>query len=117
MIWDVMVRQGFNDKGKQIVYIYRVHKTNLNAYLRLVQDKGGYIISVNELIPLFRKKEQVGNNSVIINSASSSEAKRIIDRERELWVRGGISEEKMREIREQVEDPIDYRNMIDPHGY
>ena len=76
MICDVMVRQGFNDKGKQIIFVSRIHDSSLGTYLRLVQDKGGYIISV---IPLFRKKEQVGNNSAIINSASSSEAKRIID--------------------------------------
>lgn len=55
MIFDVIIREGFNDKGKQIINVFRIHDTSLSAYLRSVQDKGGYIISV---IPLFRKKEE-----------------------------------------------------------
>lgn len=55
MIFDVIVRQGYNDKGKQVINVSRIHDAGLNTYLRIVQDKGGYIISV---IPLFRVKRQ-----------------------------------------------------------
>jgi len=55
MIFDVTVREGFNKKGKQIINISRIHDTGLSIYLRLVQDKGGYIINVT---PLFRRKKE-----------------------------------------------------------
>lgn len=55
MIFDVMVRQGFNQSQKQIVSVSRIRDISLNLYLRKVQEEGKYIISV---IPLFRKKEQ-----------------------------------------------------------
>lgn len=54
MIFDVMVRQGFNAVGKQIISVSRIRDSSLNMYLRKVQDEKKYILAV---IPLFRKKE------------------------------------------------------------
>lgn len=57
MIFDVMVRTGMNENGKQVVNVFRVHDRILSQYLRQAQDSGKYIISV---IPLFKaKKEEV----------------------------------------------------------
>lgn len=56
MIFDVMVREGFNAVGKQIISVLRIRDISLNVYLRKVQDEKKYIIAV---IPLFRKREEV----------------------------------------------------------
>jgi hypothetical protein len=95
MIFDVMIREGYNDKGKQIISISRIRDISLNLYLRKVQDEKKYIISVTPLVPLFKR---IGGNAMYVNKTSSDEAKQII------------------EMREQV-DQIDPDAMIDPHGF
>lgn len=54
MIFDVMVREGFNHRNKQMVNTYRYHDSQLNNSLRKMQELGCFIIGV---IPLFRSKE------------------------------------------------------------
>lgn len=60
-MFDVMVREGFNDKGKQIINVYRWHDTRLSEYLRDVQNNGKFIISV---IPLFRHKKELDKETI-----------------------------------------------------
>jgi hypothetical protein len=50
MMMEVMVREGYNAAGKQKVFPYRVHENELPAFLRKVQDEGGYIITVRKLV-------------------------------------------------------------------
>ena len=58
MIFDVMIKAGKNEAGKDVYNVYRVRDSALSAYLRNVQDVGHYIVSV---IPLFRSKmKQMG---------------------------------------------------------
>ena len=54
MIFDVMIREGHNADGKQIVKVLRVHDSELSKYLRHVQDEEYYIVSVR---PLFRNRK------------------------------------------------------------
>lgn len=56
MIFDVMVKVGENESGKQVVSVFRTHDSNLSAYLREVQGMGHYIIAV---IPLFRQRQEI----------------------------------------------------------
>ena len=56
MIFDVMIREGHKEDGKQIVSVFRIRDKDLSKYLRQQQDCGKYILSV---IPLFRKREVV----------------------------------------------------------
>jgi hypothetical protein len=53
MIFDVIAVSGYNEAGKKIINIHRIHDSELSKYLRSVQDVGGYIMSVR---PLFRNR-------------------------------------------------------------
>lgn len=55
MMFDVMIRDGFNDRGKAIVSIHRVRDNNLAYFLREQQDLGKYVLSV---IPLFKNNKK-----------------------------------------------------------
>lgn len=55
MIFDVMIQEGTNEAGKQIVNVYRVHDRMLSGYLREAQVYGKFIIAV---IPLFANKRK-----------------------------------------------------------
>lgn len=76
-------------ESRQRARYFRVHDTVLSRFILRIQLRGFLVFSV---IPLFRPKEEESEYS-----------------------KAGLSEEKMREVREQV-DPIDDRCMIDPHG-
>ena len=75
MIFDVIVRQGYNESGKQIITISRIHTISLDLYLRKVQNEGKYIISVRLLIPLFKKREQsrINEQEDIVDEAYMSD--------------------------------------------
>lgn len=68
MIFDVMVREGFNEKGKMVINVYRYHDTILSKCIRNIQESGAYVYAV---IPLFRNKytqeknKQVSNNELV----------------------------------------------------
>lgn len=53
MIFDVMVRSGWNENGKPVISVYRYHDSKLGECLRNIQEAGQYIITV---IPLFKPK-------------------------------------------------------------
>lgn len=53
MVFDVMIREKFNEAGKQVIIVYRMHDAVLSRCLQEAQNEGRYIISV---IPLFRPK-------------------------------------------------------------
>lgn len=55
MILEVMVREGHNAIGKQMVNTYRYHDSRLSHCIRSIQNCGYYIVGV---IPLFRNKEK-----------------------------------------------------------
>lgn len=55
MIFDVMIQEGTNEAGKQIVNVYRVHDRMLSGYLREAQVYGKFIIAV---IPLFANRRK-----------------------------------------------------------
>lgn len=59
MVFDVMIREGYNDDGKVIIKVDRVHQMMLSSYLRREQDEGKYVFAV---IPLFKKKTFEDNN-------------------------------------------------------
>ena len=58
MMYDVMVREGYNEKGKQIVNVYRYHDTILNMCLRNIQNAGAYIYAVTALHMTPEQKEK-----------------------------------------------------------
>lgn len=62
MIFDVIIREGINEVGKDVLNVYRIHDKILSSYLRKVQNEGKYIISV---IPLFRQKREQQSNEEI----------------------------------------------------
>jgi hypothetical protein len=93
MMFDVGVRLGYNAAGKAMNRFYRVHDTLLSKSLRKSQDAGQYIFSI---IPLFRKKE----NESVPNEHYSH----------------GYMRDNDFPI-DPIEDPIDHRILIDPHGY
>lgn len=53
MIFDVMVREGYNAAQKQRINVHRVHDSRLGEFIRKVQDAQQYVYSV---IPLFRNR-------------------------------------------------------------
>ena len=55
MIFDVMIREGTNRLGKQMVNTYRYHDSQLSSCLRNLQNVGLYIVGV---IPLFMTKKK-----------------------------------------------------------
>lgn len=55
MIFDVMLKEGENENGKQVVNVYRVHDKVLSKYLREAQVYGKEIVGV---IPLFANKRK-----------------------------------------------------------
>lgn len=52
MIIDVFVREGFNEAGKQIISIHRVHENDMSKFVRDIQDSGKYIQNVRLLRPI-----------------------------------------------------------------
>ena len=54
MIFDVMIREGTNHLGKQMVNTYRYHDSQLSSCIRNIQNVNLYIVGV---IPLFRNKQ------------------------------------------------------------
>ena len=55
MILEVMVREGYNRLGKQMVNNYRYHDSQLSYVIRNMQNMGVYITGVT---PLFRDKSK-----------------------------------------------------------
>jgi hypothetical protein len=103
MIFDVMLLlKEKNVAGKERRSAYRIHDRDLSRFLRDAQDRGDYIEQVH---PLFRQKIQ----------------------EESEYSKAGLSREKMREVREQIDethfgmshivDSIDPDTMIDSHGF
>lgn len=61
MIFDVMVREGYNAANKQRINVHRVHDSRLGEFIRKVQDAQHYVYSV---IPLFRNRFQKNYNDM-----------------------------------------------------
>ena len=116
-MYDVGVRLGLNAIGKPMIRFFRVRDVDLSTYIRGIQDSGKYVFSVRSLVPLHKQRidqDQFDN---------------------ELKESGFYSEEKLEEVRRQVDpvdteavddyekgrevtiDPIDHRIMIDSHGF
>jgi len=90
MMFDVMVKEGDNEKGKQIVQVYRIHYCKLNGYLRELQVYGKFIIGVIPIVPYTMNKEN--------------------------YSKVGLSKEKLEEVRGQV-DPVDTESVDDYEGF
>jgi len=58
MIFDVIVREGFNEKQKEMYKIYRVHISLLSRFVREKQDDRKYIYSIRLLVPLHWNKKR-----------------------------------------------------------
>jgi len=52
MIFDVLLREGFNESNKQKINNYRVPEKELSAFLRKAQLDGNYIVGINRLVPI-----------------------------------------------------------------
>lgn len=55
MIFDIIIKDGVNENGKDIYKVNRVHDRDLSKLIRDIQDSGKYIFSI---IPLFRKRRE-----------------------------------------------------------
>lgn len=53
MIFDVIIREGFNEENKPVLMTRRVHDSTLSNFVRDVQDSGKYVFGI---IPLFKSK-------------------------------------------------------------
>lgn len=99
MVFDVMIKEvEKNAAGKEVFNVFRVHDAVLSKYLREVQDKGKYIVSV---IPLFRKTSvNNGANDYIVYDE---------------YTRLKPEDVGSKELNEYI-DRLD-KSCIDPHGF
>lgn len=86
MMFDVGVTESYNEAGKACNWYYRVHDKVLSGFVLKKQLEKKLVFSV---IPLFRQKLK----DAILKHIEENE-----------YIRAGLSEEKMREVREQRDE-------------
>jgi hypothetical protein len=57
MIFDVMLRDGYNADGRPVIKNYQVHESKLDSIVQRAQNEGLYIIKI-------RKREEVKKPTV-----------------------------------------------------
>lgn len=80
MIFDVMIQEGTNENGKQIVQVHRVHDRVLSRFLRDSQIYGKFIIGV---IPLFANKRKEYNYKNPVGELRELEVDEVFARDRD----------------------------------